>query len=208
MELLRAKVARIHSYGITVDDTQLAIILLANVELAAREDYGREFHPAIQAIQCSTPTTTPILPPASRPSLLNVQALTAYKNSTKHPPVTQAAHTPYRTKSPTSPNSSRNKPTGTPPTSTNPQLLCSQTATHPPMPATAVEATTPHPHQRDRAVAQNPATTHVRTTGTTPARIAKSSNSTASIPTFHTTTAFGTRSTTVTAPGAYATRWS
>ena len=50
MELLRAKVARIHSYGITVDDTQLAIILLANIELAASEDYGRKFRPAIQAI--------------------------------------------------------------------------------------------------------------------------------------------------------------
>jgi hypothetical protein len=55
MELLWAKVARIHSYGITVDDTQLAIILLANVELAASEDYGCEFCPAIQAIRHKYP---------------------------------------------------------------------------------------------------------------------------------------------------------
>ena len=50
MELLLANVAHIHSYCITVDDTQLAIILLANIELEASKDYGLEFLPAIQAI--------------------------------------------------------------------------------------------------------------------------------------------------------------
>ena len=50
MEILQAKIARIHSYGITIDDTQLAITLLTDIKLAANKDYGCEFRPAIQAI--------------------------------------------------------------------------------------------------------------------------------------------------------------
>ena len=51
----RDKVTRIPSYGITIDDMQLTIILLANIELAASEDYRREFRPTIQAIRCKYP---------------------------------------------------------------------------------------------------------------------------------------------------------
>eukprot|EP00804_Cyclotella_cryptica_P028485 CCRYP_020574-RA/>CCRYP_020574-RA protein AED:0.76 eAED:0.38 QI:0/-1/0/1/-1/1/1/0/353 len=40
-----------HSYGVVVDDTQLALILLANVELATSEAWGREFRPALQTIR-------------------------------------------------------------------------------------------------------------------------------------------------------------
>ena len=51
MELLRAKVGSMQSYGINIDDTQLALILLANIETAASEDFGREFRPALQTIR-------------------------------------------------------------------------------------------------------------------------------------------------------------
>jgi hypothetical protein len=51
IELLRAKIARMHSYGIIVDDTQLAFILLANVKLATSKAWGREFCPALQTIR-------------------------------------------------------------------------------------------------------------------------------------------------------------
>ena len=40
-----------HSYGIVVDDTQLALVLLANIELATSEAWGREFRPALQTIR-------------------------------------------------------------------------------------------------------------------------------------------------------------
>ena len=55
MELLRAKVGSMQSYGINVDETQLALILLANIENAASEDYGREFRPALQSIRRQYP---------------------------------------------------------------------------------------------------------------------------------------------------------
>ena len=51
MELLKAKVGSMQSYGINVDETQLALILLANIETAASEDFGREFRPALQTIR-------------------------------------------------------------------------------------------------------------------------------------------------------------
>jgi hypothetical protein len=51
MELLHAKVGCMQYYGITVDDTQLALILLANIDAAASEEWGHEFRPAIQTIQ-------------------------------------------------------------------------------------------------------------------------------------------------------------
>jgi hypothetical protein len=50
VELLHAKIARMHSYGIVVDDAQLALVLLANVELTTSEAWGREFRPALQTI--------------------------------------------------------------------------------------------------------------------------------------------------------------
>jgi hypothetical protein len=39
-----------HSYGITVDKTQLALVILANVELTSCEDWEHEFCPALQTI--------------------------------------------------------------------------------------------------------------------------------------------------------------
>ena len=51
VKLLRAKIARMHSYGIVVDNTQLALVLLANIELATSEAWGREFRPALQTIR-------------------------------------------------------------------------------------------------------------------------------------------------------------
>jgi len=40
-----------HSYGIIIDGTQLALVLLTNIELAASEAWGREFRPALQTIR-------------------------------------------------------------------------------------------------------------------------------------------------------------
>lgn len=51
MELLRSKAGRLQSYGIKLDDTQLAIVLLANIDVAAGDDWGREFRPALQTIR-------------------------------------------------------------------------------------------------------------------------------------------------------------
>ena len=55
MELVRAKVGSMQPYGITVDEMQLALILLANIEMAASKDYGREFRPALQNIHRQYP---------------------------------------------------------------------------------------------------------------------------------------------------------
>ena len=50
-ENLRAQCARLKSYGITVTEPQQAMIILANIEKAAAEDYGREFRPALQTVR-------------------------------------------------------------------------------------------------------------------------------------------------------------
>lgn len=39
------------SYGITLDDVQLALVILANIKIAAKEEYGSEFCPALQVIR-------------------------------------------------------------------------------------------------------------------------------------------------------------
>ena len=51
VEALRAKTARLHTYGINMDDTQIALIILANIEVAATQDYGTEFKTALQTIR-------------------------------------------------------------------------------------------------------------------------------------------------------------
>jgi hypothetical protein len=39
MELLRSKAGSMHSYGITIDLTQIALVLLANIPLATSKDW-------------------------------------------------------------------------------------------------------------------------------------------------------------------------
>lgn len=51
MEQLKSKVSRVVSYGITYDDTAIALTLLANIEYATHNDWGREFRPALQDIR-------------------------------------------------------------------------------------------------------------------------------------------------------------
>jgi hypothetical protein len=50
MNLLHSKAGRMHSYGVTIDDIQLALLLLANIALATSENWGQEFCPTIQTI--------------------------------------------------------------------------------------------------------------------------------------------------------------
>jgi hypothetical protein len=51
MERLRSKAERMHSYGVTINDTQLALVLLANIDLVTSKDWGCKFHPALQTIR-------------------------------------------------------------------------------------------------------------------------------------------------------------
>ena len=39
------------TYGANVDDTHIALTILANIEIAVSEDYGLEFRPALHAIK-------------------------------------------------------------------------------------------------------------------------------------------------------------
>ena len=55
VELLKSKAARLAAYGVTVDDTHLALITLANVEVATHEEYGTEFRIAMQAVRRKYP---------------------------------------------------------------------------------------------------------------------------------------------------------
>eukprot|EP00956_Cyclotella_meneghiniana_P026310 scaffold56538_cov51-Cyclotella_meneghiniana.AAC.1 len=51
IEALRAKTARLSTYGVNMDDTQIALIILANIEVAATQEYGSEFKTALQTIR-------------------------------------------------------------------------------------------------------------------------------------------------------------
>jgi hypothetical protein len=50
MELMQSKVAQMATYGIIIGITQLTLTLLANIQIATKSDYGREFHSAMHAI--------------------------------------------------------------------------------------------------------------------------------------------------------------
>ena len=39
------------TYGVNMDDTQIALTTLTNIEIAAREDYGHNFFLVVQTIQ-------------------------------------------------------------------------------------------------------------------------------------------------------------
>jgi hypothetical protein len=51
MELLYAKAGRMTAYRITIDDSQLALVLLTNIDVATGHDWGREFRPTLQTIR-------------------------------------------------------------------------------------------------------------------------------------------------------------
>ena len=51
MEGMQALTARMKTYGIVVSTLQVLLTLMANIEVAAREDFGREFFPALQNIR-------------------------------------------------------------------------------------------------------------------------------------------------------------
>ena len=51
VELLRSKPASMETYSVNMDDTQIALTILTNIKIAAREDYGRKFVLVVQTIQ-------------------------------------------------------------------------------------------------------------------------------------------------------------
>ena len=51
MELLCSKAGPMHFYGVTIDDTQLALLLLSNIALATSKDWGQEFCQTLQIIR-------------------------------------------------------------------------------------------------------------------------------------------------------------
>ena len=55
MELLQDHAVRMQSYGITVDEAQLTLVLLANIEHGKNENYGREFRPSLQNVRRTFP---------------------------------------------------------------------------------------------------------------------------------------------------------
>ena len=50
-EGMQALTARMKTYGIEISTPQVVLILMANIEVAAREDFRREFRPALQNIR-------------------------------------------------------------------------------------------------------------------------------------------------------------
>jgi hypothetical protein len=51
MEPLCSKAGRMQSYEIAINVTQLVLVLLANIDLAASENWGHEFRPTLQSIR-------------------------------------------------------------------------------------------------------------------------------------------------------------
>jgi hypothetical protein len=59
MESLQALVIMMSTYGINIGTVQIALVLIANIELAAKEDYGRDFHLALHKIRAKYPYSYP-----------------------------------------------------------------------------------------------------------------------------------------------------
>ena len=51
VEQLRINAAKLTSYGIVIDETQIALCILSNIEEAIKHEYGREFRPAMQTVR-------------------------------------------------------------------------------------------------------------------------------------------------------------
>jgi len=51
VELLKARAAKLAAYGVNVDETHLVLVTMANVEAAAKEEYGSEFRPALRTLR-------------------------------------------------------------------------------------------------------------------------------------------------------------
>ena len=51
VELLRTMLAKTHSYGIALDDTIVALVIIHNVTCAQNETWGAEFRPVLQSLR-------------------------------------------------------------------------------------------------------------------------------------------------------------
>ena len=51
LAVLRAKIDRLQAYGITVSDSQTVLVVMTNVEAAAREPYGNELRASLQTLR-------------------------------------------------------------------------------------------------------------------------------------------------------------
>jgi hypothetical protein len=59
MESLQALVVRMSTYGIDIGPVQIALVLIANIELGAKEDYGHDFRSALHKIRARYPYSYP-----------------------------------------------------------------------------------------------------------------------------------------------------
>jgi hypothetical protein len=59
MESLQALVVRMSTYGIDIGIAQIALVLIANIKLAAKEEYGRNFRLALHKICAKNPYSFP-----------------------------------------------------------------------------------------------------------------------------------------------------
>ncbi len=59
MESLQALVIRMSTYGINIGTEQIALVLIANIKLAAKEEYGCDFHLALHKIHAKYPYSYP-----------------------------------------------------------------------------------------------------------------------------------------------------
>ncbi len=59
MESLQALVVRMSTYGIDIGTAQVALVLTANIEVAAKEDNGQDFHLALHKIRAKYPYSYP-----------------------------------------------------------------------------------------------------------------------------------------------------
>ncbi len=55
MESLQALVVRMSTYGINIGTVQIALVLISNIKLAAKEDYGHDFCSALHKIRAKYP---------------------------------------------------------------------------------------------------------------------------------------------------------
>ncbi len=68
MESLQALVVRMSTYGMDIGTAQITLVLIANIELAAKEDYGCNFRLALHKIRAKYPYSYPHVPQGHAPT--------------------------------------------------------------------------------------------------------------------------------------------
>jgi hypothetical protein len=90
MESLQALVVRMSTYGINIGTAQIALVLIANIELASKEDYGCNFCSTLHEIRAKYPYSYPHNDTSLKDMLQLLNSVDSVQMLTEAPPPASA----------------------------------------------------------------------------------------------------------------------